>query len=486
MSAVTGAARRGTGTGWGIALGLSVVTAALLLFAPLPREVQGVAVIVLTIALILSGTHVAVAMMLASLIGLIALGGTRMAWLTLEDAVFAPVASWQLSVIPLFVLMGVAMWRSGVSGKAFEAARQWFGHVPGGLASGTGVAGAGLAAASGSTVGISYALGRVAIPEMLRSGYAPSLATGIVAMAGVLGQIIPPSTMLVIYAGVAQTPVGPQLIAGVVPGLVLTAAFALLITVRAIVTPGIAPRAELAGVTLGTRFRSLGGVVPLVAVIGIVIGGIALGVFTPTEAGAFGALASIVVGCFFSGAENRRPGAIARFLLDTFRTTAYSVAAVFLLLIAVTALTRVMTLSRVANMLATFVTDLGLTPVAFLLALIPLYLVLGMFLDTLAIILITTPVFLPIVLALGIDPVWFGVFLIVVAELAMVTPPVGLLSFIIHRLAQDPAVNLGRTVTLTAVFGGALWFVGVTVIVLVVMILVPQLVLWLPQLAAAG
>lgn len=460
--------------------GISLALLLIVVFAPLPREVTGVLVVIATVTLVLGGLHVALAMILTGVVGLWALGGMRVVASTLEQAVYNPVASWQLSVIPLFVLMGIALWRSGVSGETFNVARQWIGGVPGGLASATNVAGAALASVSGSSIGVAYALGKAAIPEMMKSGYKASIATGVVAMSGVLGQIIPPSTMMIVYSGVTQTPVGSQLMAGLVPGLMLAAMFSVLITVRARLDPELAPRIKLEGVTRATRMRSLVGLLPIGLIFVTVVGGLGFGVMTATEAGAFGAAVALLLGLYFSRRESADYTAMG-FLKDSFGATVRIVATIFFLIIALSILTRVMTLSRAADYLAGFIVDAGLGRVGFLLLLIPVLILLGMFLDTLAIMLITTPILLPTLGALDISLLWYGVYLVTLAELALVTPPIGMLSFIIYRLAQDPEVSAGRKVSLVSVFAGTTWFVGVTLIGVVLMIFFPQIVLWLPD-----
>ena len=465
---------------------LILAAATLLVAAPLAREVVGLLVIALLILLMLAGLPVAFAMLLSGLLGLTRLGGLHVIDATFEENIYTATASWQLSVLPLFILMGIAMWRSGLTDGAFEAARQWVGKLPGGLAIGTNFAGAGLAAASGSTMGISYALGRIAIPEMLRAGYAPSIATGVVAMAGTLGQLIPPSVILVIYAGIAETPVGPQLLAAIIPALIVAAGYAVMLFVRAVVNSRTMPRAEIIDVTWRSRYASLLGLVPIVVIIVVVIGGMFSGVFTPTEAGAFGALTAILAGWLLTGKVSRRPRAFLAFLKKSLLDTVVATSAIFLLLIGVEVLTRVMTLSRFANGLADMVVGLGLDRVSFLLILIPAFLVLGMFMDTMAMMLITFPVLAAPLAALDVDLLWFGVFIVMLAEIALVTPPIGILSFVVHRLAQLREVNVGHTVTLIDVFKGVSWFIVVSLVVLVLMIFFPELATWLPGLSATG
>lgn len=466
-----------------VGLGLAALSIFGMLTIDLSNQAIGVLVIVLSIALLLMGVPVGIAMMGAALLGLYAISSWRVVESTLTTVTFETIASWSYSVIPMFILMGSLLWKSGLTATAFDTARQWLGWMPGGLAVATNFAGAGLAASSGSTIGITYALGRVSIPEMIKAGYRPSLAAGAVAAAGTLGQIVPPSLLLVVYAGAASVPVGPQLLAGVVPGIILAVAFAIMIVGRSMIQPSLAPRAELTGVTWGTRIRSISGVLPILLVVLIVLGGLFLGVFTATEAGVFGmvtALASGIIHMRRKGDSWRAAGVMIK---ESVFSALAGTASVFLLLLGVAVLTRAIALSQIANTLAGAILDLGLDRVMLLLILILVYLVLGMFMDTLAMMLLTIPLLLPPLAAIGVDPLWFGVFLVVMAEVGLLTPPLGILSFVVHRIAADPQVNRGREIPITEVFKGGAWFAVTAMLVIVVLILVPDIVTWLPGLS---
>ncbi len=473
--------------GFAFTAGLLVAAAAVLAmaFGGLPKEMIGAMVIILSIVLLLMGIPVGIAILGAAVLGLWSLSGTRVVTSTLKAVAYDGAASWSYSVIPMFILMGMILWKSGLTASAFETARRWLGWMPGGLAVATNFAGAILAASSGSTIGITYALGRVSIPEMLKSGYSPQLAVGSVAAAGTLGQIIPPSLLLVVYAGAASVPVGQQLLAGVVPGLILAAAFALLIVVMVILKPSMAPRADMTGITWAMRFESLGNLVPIAVVVAIIIGGLFAGIFTATESGVFGMLAALLFGTIHqlrSGDSWRQIGATLR---ESIVGTLTGTASVFLLIIGVVVLTRAMALSQVPNTLATVIVDMGLDRVELLLILILVYLVLGMFMDTLAMMLLTIPVLLAPLKAVGVDPLWFGVFLVVMAEVGLLTPPLGILSFIVHRIASDPATNLGRRISLATVFLGVLPFAVMSIVVVLLLIAIPDIVTWLPGASAS-
>lgn len=467
---------------WGN-FGFSLIIAAVILFTPdLPDTIVGVLTILLSIVAMVAGIHVGIAIMGAGAVGLWKLAGTSAVAVTFEDVPFASAASWSLSVIPLFILMGVAMGRFNLTGKLFSSAQAWLGRLPGGLAVSTNFAGAGLAASSGSSIAISYALGRTTIPEMLRAGYKPSLATGVVAMSGSLGMLIPPSVVLVIYAGVAETPVGPQLLAALVPGLLTALAYGILIVVRCKIDPTLAPRSTVE-YTWGERFRSLVDVTPVTLILILIIGGMYTGIFTPTEAGAFGAIAAILLGWLFGG--DRSVGHLVRTVLTSLRETAAGVASIFLLLMGVHVLTRVVALSGVANWITDTISSLGLSRTLFLIGLIFVFLILGMFMDGLAMILLTVPILMPVLDSFDISLLWFGVFMVILVELALVTPPIGMLSYIVHRIASNPEVNEGVTVRLSDVFKGVSWFVAVSAVILIALIFFPDIALWLPGSSAA-
>ena len=473
---------------------VTILLTVYLVLIPSNKLIVGFVVILLMMSLMLFKIPIGIAMSAAGIFGLYVLIGPKAVVGTLQEVVFTTFASWSLSVIPMFVLMGVAMGKSGLMSGAYDTASKWLGRLPGGLAIATNFAGAGMATTSGSTIGITYAMGRVSIPEMIRAGYKPSLAMGATGMAGTLGQVIPPSILMVIYAGVAETPVGPQLLAGLVPGLALAALFIAVILLWAAFSPDSAPRG--ASFPWKVRLASLVNLVPVLLIVVVVLGGIYLGVFTATEAGAFGALVTLILGLgliIFRSKRNKAQGepqvptrrVVGTFLSHSLMETVSAVAAIMLLLVGVNLLTRVMTLSGLAQWVADAVSDLGLNQLTFLLLLIPVYLILGFFLDTLAMMLLTIPVFMAPLVALDVDLIWFGVFLIILAEIDMVAPPLGILNFVVLALAQSSTKGLGLNLKITDVFKGVMPFIGACILLLVILIFWPDIALWLPGLSAA-
>ncbi|MFB9073402.1 TRAP transporter large permease [Citricoccus parietis] len=466
-----------------MALWAVVIAAVVLLFAVPTPEIKGALTIALSVVLILLGLHVGLALLLAGLGGIVALAGLNAGMVSLAETPFNTSASWSLTVIPLFVLMGTALSRFGLMDRLFKVAQAWLAWLPGGLGVATNFAGAGLAATSGSSIGISYTLARAAVPGMLRANYRPAMAVGVVAVAGTLGQLIPPSVMMVVYAGVAETPVGPQLLAGLMPGLITALAFAAVIVVMSIVKPPAPAEGGVPTWSMRERLAVLPGILPVLIISIVVIGGIFAGLFTPTEAGAVGALVAILLG--WVALPDKRPTRFLKTLMTCLLEAAGATAAIFLLLIGVHFLTRVVVLSGLAESLTTFATESGLSSVTFLLLLAVVFIVVGMFMDGMAMILISVPVLMPILTTLDIDLLWFGVFLVILVEVALVTPPVGILSFVVHKVVQDPEVNLGHTITIVDVFKGAVPFIAVMLVLLVTLIFVPDIATWLPSVSGA-
>src|SRR5690625_3984708 len=327
---------------------------------------------------------VGVAMIIGSAVGIWALSDSGVLASTMRLVPHSTVAGWSFSVIPMFVLMGLLLWRSGASERLYTAARHWIGWLPGGLAVGTNIAGSGLATVSGSTLGVTYALGRIGVPEMLRAGYDRRFATASILMAGTGGQLIPPSILLVVYAGVVSIPVGPQLIAGVVPGVLLAAAYCVLLVGLASAFPSLVGkvrrqrRAADVQSSWSERWSPRATLWPIPALAAAMLYGLYSGVFTATEAGAFGAGGALLITLAYCGARGFVP-AVRLAVGDTVRTTG----AIFLLIIGAMVLSRFLTLSGLASWSVSTVSDLELSRYQLLFALLIMYLILGMFLDSL-------------------------------------------------------------------------------------------------------
>ncbi|MBS9376090.1 TRAP transporter large permease [Rhodococcus sp. B50] len=448
-----------------------------LMFGPFESEVVGGCAIVLMLVLMFLKVPIAVAMVTASVIGLYAVRGPMPVESLLSSLPYQEVSSWELSAIPMYVLMGLLLWKSRLTEKLYDAGRQWLSWLPGGLAFSTNAAGTGLAAISGSTIGSTYALARVGIPEMLKSGYNKRYTLGAVAVASLPGQLIPPSLYLIIFAGIAQVPVGPQLIAGVLPGLVVAACFGTTIVALAVARPALAgghdrpPLLPWSG-----RIITLLKVWPVPVLIGLVLGGMFSGVVTATEAGAAGALGALLLTLWY-----RRKDHPARAISSAATETVATAGVIFLLTVGVYAFSRLLAISGIGPAFTNWVTELGFDRVQFLLVLMVAYLVMGMFMDPLSMMLLTVPLILPTLPALDISALWFGVFVVFMAELSVLTPPVGMLSFVLHKLVQDPEVNQGQSISLGDVFRGVAWFMPVAIVVCLILLFFPEIATYLPD-----
>lgn len=425
----------------------------------------GLISVVAILLLIYSGLYVPVALALVSFVAVWVLRGsieapvyllTLAATNSLEDYVFG--------VIPLFVLMGLLVSESGLGKDIYDVANLALRRLKGGLGVATVAANAAFAAITGVSIASAAVFTRVSVPEMLRFGYKPRFAVGVVAGSSVLGMLIPPSVMLIIYALIAEQSVGDLFKAGIVPGIVLAATYAVAIVVMAIFFPGFVGRPSQAAIPAGRMPpRMLAGKVsPLVILALLVLGGIYGGVFTPTEAGAAGALGALLTG-LLKRKLNRH--ALWRVLVETGHITA----SILLLIVAATMYSRMLALSGLPNELADWIVQAEV-PLFGILAIYVLILILmGTILDTTSIILILVPLFIPIVEPYGINLVWFGIITIVGAEIGLLTPPLGIACYVIKTTLSDQDISLGD------IFAGALPFAIIMLIVLIVLIAFPSL-----------
>ncbi len=387
----------------------------------------------------------------------------------IRDAPFSFAASWDLTAIPMFLLMGSIATNSGISSALFRAARLWFGNLPGGLAVATNFACAGFAAACGSSVAAAAAMGRLAIPEMLAQGYDKSLATGVVASAGTLAALIPPSILFVLYGIFAQVSIAKLLIAGVLPGLLTAVVYATMLVTRCRMNPHIAPKLPVTdpAALRRERWQALGEVWPLLALILGIIGGLYGGVVTPTEAGAAGAFLATVIGVLRGKLGVK--GFIAA-LEDAMGTTAQ----IFFVGMGAVMYTKLLAFAGIAAMFAGMIGDWALDPTLLVIATSIIYLILGMFLDPLGIVLITIPVLVPMFQALNLDLVWLGVLVVKYVEIGLLTPPVGFNVYVVKSVVGD-------SISLETIFRGCLWFLGCEVIIMTLLIAFPSISLWLPS-----
>ena len=415
------------------------------------------------LVLILVRVPIAAAMALVGVGGTAWLAGWPVALATLKQSPFERASSYTLVVVPLFMLMGYLAARSGLSQNLFRAANVWLGHWRGGLAMATVGACAGFAAICGSSVATGATMCSVALPEMRRYRYADSLSTGSIAAGGTLGILIPPSIIFVLYGIMTEQSIGKLLLAGILPGLVLTVLFMLAIGLVTAVNPGLGAAGPRT--TWRERLVAMRDVWEVLVLFVIVIGGLYLGLATPVESAAFGAVGALLFGV---GKRTLHWQGLLAALDETVRTTAM----VFFIVIGADLFGYFMALSQMPMQLAAWLGRLQAAPVVVLWSIIVTYIVLGALMDELAMILLTVPIFFPVITAIGYDPIWFGVIIVVVVQIGLIAPPVGLNVFVIGGMARD--------VPLATIYRGIMPFLVAQIVLLILLTLWPGMALLLP------
>ncbi|MFC6283635.1 MULTISPECIES: TRAP transporter large permease [Polaromonas] len=374
------------------------------------------------------------------------------------------VTDYTFGVIPMFMLMGAFVSISGVSKELFKAANAFLGHLRGGLGVATVIACGGFAAICGSSVATAATFSSVAYPEMRRYGYPQSFSTGVIAAGGTLGAMLPPSTVLAVYAIITQQDIGKLFMAGILPGLLAMAMYVMTIAIIVRVRPELLPAGEFK--PWKERFKGLKDVWAPLVLFAFVIGGLYGGVFTPTEAGGMGAGGAFILGVV-RGRLNRAQ--IREALLQATRTSA----AVFTVLIGALLFGYFLTITQTPQKLTEFLTGMGIGRYGVLALIMVMYLVLGCLMDAMAMIILTVPIIYPVIVHMGFDPIWFGIIIVMTVELGLIHPPVGMNVFVIKSVVKD--------VSFTTIFKGVLPFVATDLIRLVILIAFPIIALWLPQ-----
>ena len=419
---------------------------------------------VILFALMMLRVPVGIAMVLVGVGGFAVLTDFGPALSLLELTPIRTLTDFTFGLVPLFVLMGALANASGMSRDLFRASNAWLGHRRGGLALSTVAACGGFAAICGSSVATAATMSKVALPEMRRYGYADSLATGTIAAGGTLGILIPPSIVLAVYGIITETDIGRLFVAGLVPGLLAVLMYMAAVQGVAVVRPEWVPAGERSD--WRTRFASLRTVWPILVVFAFVIGGIYGGVFTPTEAAAMGAAAVGLI-AFAIGRMS-----IGR-LLGCLREALITTGALFIVLIGAILFSRFLTITQFPQQVAETLLSLDLGRYGTLALIILFYVILGCFMEAMAIILLTVPVFFPSIVGLGFDPIWFGVIVVMVTELGLITPPFGLNVFVIK--GEAPGVPL------KSIYAGVTPYIASDLVRLVILIAFPIIVLWLPN-----
>ncbi|MCG8643404.1 MAG: TRAP transporter large permease [Desulfobacterales bacterium] len=411
--------------------------------------------------------QIGVALGIVSFFGIAAILNMKAAWGIITAVPFNFVGDWNLSAVPMFLLMGYVASSAGLTSGLFHSMRLTLSRLPGGL----GVASVGacalFASASGSSVATSSAMARIATPEMMKYKYDPGLASGVIAASGTLGSLIPPSILLVLYGYFAEVSVAKLFIAGFIPGIVSALIYIGMIISRAAVTPSIAPPLKTHP-SFGEIVSTYREVWPLPVLIGGVLSGIFIGIFTPTEAGAVGAFLAFAI-----AAVRRR--LTIQIIREALIRTLSGTAGIFMVVIGTVLLTRFVALAGVPGFLANTMINWGTSQLMIILMIAVMYVILGMFVDSIGLLLLTLPIILPVVREAGMDLIWFGIIAVKLLEIGLVTPPVGLNVYVIKGAVGD-------LVSLQTIFKGVWWFLLMDVIALSVIIAFPQLSLWLPTL----
>lgn len=407
----------------------------------------------------------AFAMGVAGFVGLGLTRGWEPAMASTAQVVHETGFAYTLSVIPLFILMGNFVARAGLAHELFEAVYTFIGHVRGGLAHATVAACAGFGAICGSSIATAATMSKVAYPSMRKLGYSDQLSMGVMASGGTLGIMIPPSTIMVIYGIITETHIGKLFAAGVIPGLLTAAALMLGVVFIAWRDPEHAPPGKRS--TWPERWRALRGIWGVVVLVIIVLGGIYGGLFTATEGAGFGA-----AGAFFFAFFRRRLtwSILYSVLTESARTTAM----LFTLLIAATIFANFVNFTTLPGDLKDWILNLGVSPIMVIVAMMGIYVLLGTVMEELTMVLLTIPLFFPIVTGLGFDPIWFGVLIVMIVQIGLISPPVGMNLFVLNALLPD--------VRLVDIFRGCIPFVLIMVAMLGVLVAFPQLSLWLPSM----
>ncbi|MBV6759095.1 TRAP transporter large permease [Rhodococcus opacus] len=420
--------------------------------------------VVLLIALLAIGTPVGFAMAGAGIVGLWAIDGFETPAALLATGPHGATQGFSLTALPMFILMAEFLGASTIVGRMFDAARAWLGRLPGGLALASVGAGAGMGTISGSSVAATASLSRICIPEMRKSGYDDRLSLSSVASAGTLAVMIPPSVPLLMYGITTETSIVDLFAAGIIPGIVLGVLFMVTIVVWQKLRPAVAP--ATAETTWRERIETLKHSGPALVLVVLVLGGMYSGIVTATEAGAVGAFGAVIVAYLFGGLRWKG-------MVGALRRTAEITAAVFIIVIGAKLFTQFLTLTGVTQNLTSAIKDAGIPPLLVIMLIFVVYAVLGCFMDGLGMMLLTLPVFFPLVVGLGYDPIWFGIMVALVIELGLITPPVGINVYIASGASGG---NLGLA------FKGVTRFYLAAVATVILLVAFPSMATFLPSL----
>jgi len=424
----------------------------------------GILGVVALVLLVFLGVRVFIAAAAVGLAGLVAMIGWDSGAGMVGTIPHSKSVTYTLSVLPMFILIGFLAFHAGLTEKLFDAATKWLGWVPGGLAVATVMAATGFAAVSGASTATAAVFSRVAIPDMLKAGYDKRLAAGVVAAGGTLATLIPPSAILVIYAIIVEESVGMLLVAGFLPGIVSALVYMAMIVLMAKLNPSLGR--PIRGFSWSQRWKSVPGTFPIIAVVLIIFSAMYFGWATPTEAGALGAFVVFALALVH--------GMRWRGLRDSLLESAKLTVMIFSIIWGVLIFVRFLGFAGLPEAFAKWVVSLDVPPIMIIICILLFYVVLGMFMDAIGMLLLTLPVIYPAVIALGYDPIWFGIIVVKMAEICLITPPIGLNCFVVNGVRPD--------IPLTTVFRGIFPFFAADVATVGLFLAFPQIILWVPQL----
>ncbi len=430
-------------------------------------EIAGIVGIGLLLLLFLLRMPVAFAMALVGFLGFAYLSGLNPALALLSQDIFETFSSYPLSVIPMFILMGSFAFASGISERLYQTTHTWVGSLRGGLTIATVLACSGFAAICGSTAATAATMGKIALPEMRKYKYDVSLATGTVASAGTLGILIPPSTVFIVYGILVEESIGKLFVAGILPGIILTLMFVAVVAILCLRNPSLGP----SGVPTSwkAKIRATGGIIEAVILFLLAIGGLFLGWFSPTQAGAIGAGGALLIGVI------RRKLTWKNFV-ESSKDGLLTACMVLFIITGAVIFGHFLAVSSIPFLLADWIGNLPISRMAVMAVIIFIYFMGGFFMDSMALIVVTVPIFYPIVQRLGFDPIWFGVIIVLTAEMGVITPPVGVNVFVIKGIAPD--------IPLEMIFRGIIPFLAALIVLTVIVTLVPQIATFLPSLVS--
>ncbi len=410
---------------------------------------------------------IGIALIMVSFVGIWAVIGVEVALSSLGIIPYNFAANWTLSSVPLFLFLGFICYHTQLTQGMFKAARAWLAGVPGGLAIASIFGSAGFAAVSGSSIACSAAMGRIAVPEMMRYKYDPGLATGTVAVAGTIGALIPPSIIMILYGVIAQTSVSQLFLGGIAAGLITMAGYVLVVWIRVKLNPDLAHDVK-EKIPTQEKIRSLQDTWPIFLIMFGIFGGLFAGIFTPNEAGAVGASLACIV-ALVKGQMTW--SAFKASVLETLVTTS----ALLIIAVGASMLTRFLVFSGAGDYISELILSFNASDLLIILGIVVIYLALGMFLEPIGAMLLTLPIILPVIESTQYSLIWFGVILTKLLEVGMITPPVGMNVFVIKSV-------VGNLVTTSAIFKGILWFLAMDLLIVLLLIAVPDIIMYLPNL----